>query len=132
MLFVCERERKGAALKRDPRERSEQCMAGERLFPLRTTTEIGGFPSAQDRAPLSWTNEQADMLSSASERKERAALKRDPRERSGQSARVSGGALSSANDDEVGGFPSAQDRAPLSWTNKRADMLFVCERERQP
>ena len=24
-------------------------------------------------------------------------------------------------------IPSAQDRAPLSWTNERADMLFVCE-----
>ena len=25
----------------------------------------------------------------------------------------------------------AQDRAPLSWTNERADTLFVCERERK-
>jgi hypothetical protein len=24
-----------------------------------------------------------------------------------------------------------QDRAPLSWTNERADTLFVCERERE-
>jgi hypothetical protein len=32
---------------------------------------------------------------------------------------------SSASDDEVGGF-HAQDRAPLSWTNERADTLFVC------
>src|SRR5215211_3849328 len=30
----------------------------------------------------------------------------------------------SANDDEVGGLPSRQDRAPLSWTNERADTLF--------
>jgi hypothetical protein len=34
---------------------------------------------------------------------------------------------SSASDDEVGGTTRAQDRAPLSWTNERADMLFVCE-----
>jgi hypothetical protein len=24
-------------------------------------------------------------------------------------------------------MPSAQDRAPLAWTNERADALFVCE-----
>jgi len=34
---------------------------------------------------------------------------------------------SSASDDELGGFKSAQDRAPLAWTNERADTLFVCE-----
>jgi hypothetical protein len=37
------------------------------------------------------------------------------------------GVLSSASDDEVGGTTRAQDRAPLSWTNERADTLFVCE-----
>ena len=34
-------------------------------------------------------------------------------------------ALSSASDDG-GGLECAQDRAPLSWTNKRADTLSVC------
>jgi hypothetical protein len=35
-------------------------------------------------------------------------------------------ALSSASDDGGGGLECAQDRAPLSWPNKRADTLSVC------
>ena len=31
------------------------------------------------------------------------------------------------SDDDVGLHARAQDRAPLSWTNERADTFFVCE-----
>jgi hypothetical protein len=43
------------------------------------------MPSAQDRAPLSWTNERADTHFAASKRGRQRISRRDPRERSEQS-----------------------------------------------
>jgi len=67
--------RKAAASERDPRERSEQLTLreqGTKACPVsvgnRAPPHGGGVsrgvlsPGAQDRAPLSWTNERADTL----------------------------------------------------------------------
>ena len=50
-------------------------------LPLRATTTSADF-RAQDRAPLSWTNERADTLFVCEGERKAAASKRDPRERS--------------------------------------------------
>jgi hypothetical protein len=62
---------------------STPVMANGPLWPA--DDEVGGPERAQDRAPLSWTNEGADTLSSASKRGRQRLAKRDPRERSEQS-----------------------------------------------
>ena len=47
-------------------------------------------------------------------------------ERSEQLHGASGGALPLRATTKAAD-PTRQDRAPLSWTNERADTLFVCE-----
>jgi hypothetical protein len=82
----------------------------------------------QAGAPLSWTSERADTFFVCEASEEGSGL-RAPASASEASNLhgVGGGVLSSASDNNGGKFHRAQDRAPLSWTNERADTFFVWE-----
>jgi hypothetical protein len=82
---------------------------------------------SQAGAPLFWTSERADTLRLRAS--EEGSGLRAPALASGASngQRREQRRRSSASDDEFGGSKVRQDRAPLSWTNERADTLFVRE-----
>ena len=72
---------------------------GAEAFFLRERRRTRQVQGAQDRAPLSWTNERADTLFVCERVRKAAASERDPRERSEPSNIARADANSKGRDD---------------------------------